>query len=147
MSTEPNDCLADAFYDLIISLHQSILNPVDEFKKLHIPPSQIKVIFYLKRNGPVPISQAARDLEISRPNMTPIIDKLIGEGMVRRYDDPNDRRITLVEIDAKGETLYNHGIASIKQGIADKVVRLSAADQAELGRLVVKMETIIKKLT
>ena len=63
-----------------------------------MPPSHARIIFYLKFSGPVPISHAAKDLDISKPNMTPIIDKLIAEDLVRRYDDPNDRRIIKLEV-------------------------------------------------
>ena len=37
----------------------------------------------------------AKDLSISKPNMTPIIDKLVKEGYVDRYYDDNDRRVIL----------------------------------------------------
>ena len=35
-------------------------------------------------------------LSIPQPNMTPVIDKLVEEGLVTRDYDPTDRRVTKI---------------------------------------------------
>lgn len=136
---------AEAFYHLIIELYKSIMNPFEQMRKMPIPPSHVKVVFFLKHHGPASISCMAAHLDISKPNMTPIIDKLIKEGLVRRYQDPGDRRMTIIESTPQAAALIQQSIEAMKQNITAKLTRLSAADLAELDTLIVRMEAIIGK--
>ncbi len=85
-----------------------------------MPPSHGKVIIYLKHNGNSSISKIAKDLLISKPNMTPIIDKLISENMVIRYTDPKDRRIIRVELTEKGTAFIKDQENLIKSSLTEK---------------------------
>ncbi len=46
--------------------------------------SHMKVIFYLANKKSMSVSNVAKWLYISKPNMTPIIDKLIDQRYVNR---------------------------------------------------------------
>lgn len=52
-------------------------------------------------------AEIARETGVPPANVTYQIDALRDEGYVRRVPHPNDRRITLVELTPKGETLCN----------------------------------------
>ena len=84
MTTLNLNDISDNLYLLLFSLNKHIFNPNTLTKKFNIPYSHIKVLFYLVNNGPLPISKMAKELCISKPNMTPVIDKLVEEGLVTK---------------------------------------------------------------
>lgn len=146
MMTDSKKNIADALVLLISSLNRKIFNPHELMKNFPVPPSHARVIFYLKGHGPARISQVARDLGISKPNMTPIIDKLIMEGLVRRYDDPSDRRVVKVEITGRANELFEKREEYMREIIAGKVSLLSDEELSELDGLIAKMTAMIDKL-
>ncbi|WP_313561455.1 MarR family winged helix-turn-helix transcriptional regulator [Ruminiclostridium cellobioparum] len=97
-------------------------------KGLSVPPSHMKVIFYLTTNGPSPVSKIANDLEISKPNMTPIIDNLISEGYAVRYDDPNDRRIINIKATEKAFNTLKQKKQETVELVSEKLSSLSDED-------------------
>ena len=92
---------SDALFSLLIQLNNKVFNQDKMVKCSPLPPSHVKVIFYLLNNGSSSISDIASNLEISKPNMTPIIDKLLKDDLVQRTEDPNDRRIVRIALTQK----------------------------------------------
>ena len=119
MSTNQLHKLSGDLYNLTLNLHNKILHPNEVIKNLPIPPSHIKVIIYLARKGTSSISETAKNSNV-KPNMTPIIDKLITEGLINRYNDPNDRRILRIELTDKGYEFIKKQEEMIKNNLAKK---------------------------
>lgn len=113
---------------------------------LSIPPSHIRVIFYLIHYNSSPISQIADNLGISKPNMTPIIDNLINCGLVNRYNDPNDRRILRIELTKKSFDLLDAFRVAFCNLFKEKISMLSDDDIITLDNSMANLITIFKKL-
>lgn len=111
-----------------------------------IPPSHVKVIFYLAESNSSPISQIADNLNISKSNMTPIIDNLIGHGLVNRYPDPNDRRILRVELTPKTYELLDAFRVAICNSFVEKISPLSDEEVITLDTSISNLIAILKKL-
>ncbi|ACA53638.1 MarR family winged helix-turn-helix transcriptional regulator [Clostridium botulinum] len=144
-STQLNEISQD-LYDLLLNLQKKLFNPDELKKKFSLPSSHIKVIVYLKHNGNCPISKIAKDLLISKPNMTPIIDKLISENMVTRYTDPKDRRVIRVELTEEGVLFIKDQEKLIKALLAEKISDLSSEDLQYLSNHIIKIKNIILKI-
>lgn len=131
--------LSEQFFQLIMQLHKKVLKPEEFMKGLPIPQSHAKVIFYLSHKGSAPVSVIAKELLISKPNMTPIIDKLFEEGYVNRYEDPKDRRILRVEVTEKGK-----GILELKKELAIKslISKLSELEDEDIYNLNSNLDSI-----
>lgn len=131
--------LSEQFFQLIMQLHKKVLKPEEFMKGLPIPQSHAKVIFYLSHKGSAPVSVIAKDLLISKPNMSPIIDKLFEEGYVNRYEDPKDRRILRVEVTEKAKEILN-----FKKEIAIKslINKLSQLENEDIDILSKNLESI-----
>lgn len=131
--------VSEQFFKLIMQLHKNVLKPEEFMKGMPIPPSHVKVIFYLSHKGAVPVSTIAKDLLISKPNMTPIIDKLFEEGYVSRSEDPNDRRILRIEITEKSKEIFK-----LKKELAVKslISKLSELEDQDLYNLNSNLESI-----
>ena len=115
------DHIPNNLYILLLSLNRRVFNPNDALKSLNLPSSHAKVLFYLIHNGANPISKVAKDLSISKPNMTPIIDKLVNEGYVERYCDDNDRRIILINHTKSACNLFKSLEEQVKINIYNKI--------------------------
>lgn len=143
---EELNSISNDLFLLVLHLSGRLLNPSNLFKGLPIPPSHTKVLFRLSKLGPCPVSQLANDLIISRPNMTPIIDKLIAEGYADRYDDPNDRRIIMVKLTEKACNLLHTIEQKAKDLFVEKMAILDDNDLARLKKLVPELNSIVLKI-
>ncbi|ENK1242417.1 MarR family transcriptional regulator [Clostridium botulinum] len=138
--------ISQDLYDLLLKLNKKLLNPDELKRNFPLPPSHVKVIIYLKHNGNCSISKIAKDLLISKPNMTPIIDKLISENMVTRYTDSMDRRIIRVELTEKGTYFIKTQEKLIKALLAEKISNLPVDDLKYLSDHIVHIKDIILKI-
>lgn len=138
--------LSKDFFELIMQLHKDVVKPDDLMKGLNIPPSHGKVIFYLAHKGPSSVSTIAKDLCISRPNMTPIIDKLLETGYVNRYEDPNDRRVLRIEITEKAHTAFRMKRDLMMDLLKDKLSTLNDEDLKSLDIAMSEFSRILSNL-
>lgn len=138
--------LSEEFFKLLMQIHKKIIKPDEFMKGLSIPPSHGKVIFYLAQKGPSSVSNIAKALCISKPNMTPIIDKLLEEGFVTRSEDPNDRRILRIEITQKAMDIFKMKRHFAISSLQTTLSTLEEKDQNTLKEILPKFNEIISKL-
>lgn len=156
MHNENLDNISESMLKFLFSI-QNIFTERDIFKHLSdkslkncckssLPNSHIRVILYLARFNSSSISEIAKNLNISKPNMTPIIDKLIDEDLVTRYPDPNDRRILRVDLTAKATDFFNDVRNCAKEIILDKISSLPDDDLDRLENSLIDLIDISQKL-
>ncbi|MEA2668531.1 MAG: hypothetical protein QOJ33_1465 [Chloroflexota bacterium] len=76
-----------------------------EVMLLDVPFGQMKTLFILWTAGtPQTMGQLAQALGVSLGSVTGLIDGLVQRGLVRRDEDPDDRRQKLARLTATGET-------------------------------------------
>ncbi|MBL9033528.1 MAG: MarR family transcriptional regulator [Rhodospirillaceae bacterium] len=87
-----------------------------------LKPGQFQVLAALRRRDPQPLTatELAAAAILTSGAMTPILDKLEAQGMIRRQADDADRRARCVSITAKG------------RGIIDRALDLRMARHREL---------------
>jgi DNA-binding MarR family transcriptional regulator len=78
-------------------LHMDVIQ-----REFNIPLSHVQVMAMLNDNGAMNVSEISRRLGIAKPNITPLIDRLIEQGYVERNRDEADRRMVNVRICAAG---------------------------------------------
>jgi MarR family 2-MHQ and catechol resistance regulon transcriptional repressor len=66
---------------------------------------QWAVLDILNQAGPggIPLSELGKDLDVTKGNITGLIDRMERDGLARRKDDPKDRRVIRAIITAKGK--------------------------------------------
>lgn len=146
MNTLNSKDISNDLYKLLISLNTGLFNPSELTKGLPIPPSHVKVLFHLCHKGPSSVSDIAKRLIISKPNMTPIIDKLLSDGFVHRYNSPTDRRILMIEITDKARSFLKEQAEIMKNLLADRISSLSDEDLETLNESIKNMQNIMIKL-
>lgn len=78
------------------------------------------------------VSEIARIASISRPQVTSLIDKLVRLGAVERHPDENDRRVINIVLTEYGRNLLEKTSRKIKQGIKEKLSRLTPEELADM---------------
>jgi 4'-phosphopantetheinyl transferase len=74
----------------------------DRFANHGASMTQLNVLWQLEQQGPISMSRIADLLDVSMPNATGLIDRMVERGLVERVGDPDDRRVVLVRPSAAG---------------------------------------------
>ena len=74
---------------------------------LEVTTSQLKVMFVIYLQGPLRIGLLARALNVSLPTMTVTVDRLVKRGILRRENDPDDRRAVYCHLSDYGQEILN----------------------------------------
>ncbi|MFL5680243.1 MAG: MarR family winged helix-turn-helix transcriptional regulator [Chloroflexota bacterium] len=70
--------------------------------KAGVSMTHMHVMWLLEHHGDLPMSRMAELLDVSLSNATGIVDRMEERGLVERVRVPDDRRIVLVRIAARG---------------------------------------------
>lgn len=89
----------------------------------------------VKAGEPLSLSELAARLSCVRSNMTQLIDRLEGDGLVRRMDDPDDRRTVRAALTAQGRTQAQAGSAAIQAVQSQFEAALPERDRTLLHRV------------
>lgn len=71
------------------------------------------VLLHLAPDGRLPIRRTSERLMVHPASMTHTLDRLEGDGLVRRVPHPDDRRTTMVEITDAGRQLTKKAVAAV----------------------------------
>jgi DNA-binding MarR family transcriptional regulator len=74
----------------------------EPWRRLVVPLAQLKSLFIIHIKGSINVHDLACDLGVTPGNVTSIVDRLVGQGLVERSESPNDRRIVLLQLTDKG---------------------------------------------
>lgn len=77
-----------------------------------VKPGQLQVLAALRRRDPLPMTagELARASILTTGAMTAVLDRLEGEGLIRRAIDSEDRRARRITITEKGRSLIDRAL-------------------------------------
>lgn len=107
---------------------------------LDVTMPQMKVLMLLRENGALRVGVLARHLAVSTPTITGIVDRLVRQELVRREDDPSDRRVVLNVLTPKGEQLMERLRHRSDEELMRVIGSLSAQEQTDLARVLKRLE-------
>jgi DNA-binding MarR family transcriptional regulator len=82
----------------------------------------------------ISLSELAAKLVCVKSNVTQLVDRLEKEGLVKRVDDPADRRAVRAEVTALGRKRQAAGIPLVNAVLQDVANKLSPVDSKKLKR-------------
>src|ERR1700752_3974219 len=88
----------------------------------------------VSQDRPISLSELAEKLTCVRSNVTQLVDRLEEDGLVRRTDDPADRRAVRAEVTALGRKRHAAGAPVVNAVLQDVAKKLSAIDSQVLKR-------------
>ena len=89
----------------------------------------------VEASEPLALSQLAARLSCVRSNMTQLVDRLEADGLVRRVDDPTDRRSVLAAVTRLGEQRQAAGARELAKVREEFTAALPPADRVALERM------------
>ena len=100
-----------------------------------IPLSHVQVLSMLQEVGSMSVSEISKRFGIAKPNITPLVDRLVNAGLVDRVRSETDRRVVNIVILDAGrqrlqqiESALNEHVASWQHMLtAEEFVRLADA--------------------
>lgn len=85
------------------------------FHSLEIPPSQVIALVSIQEHEICPLKTLTKEMHVSAPTVSGIIDRLEKGGYVKRVLHNQDRRIKMVSLTAKGEKVVAQLRINIKK--------------------------------
>ena len=97
--------------------------------------TQFAVLEALFHLGPMSLSDIAQKILTTGGNLTMVVGNLEKQGLARRQKSPEDRRVLIVVLTAKGKSLIRRLFPQHAAGITEFMAALSPAEQEQLGDL------------
>lgn len=91
-------------------------------------------------DGPLSLSELATRLSCVRSNMTQLVDRLEADALVRRVDDPTDRRAVKASITEHGRERQAAGAAEVARLHEEFAAHVGPSDRAALHRMLSALE-------
>ncbi len=133
--------LAKNLFNVMPVLRKRIVYSETTQEKTNLPLSHTQVLSALFNNGIMSMSDISQQLDIAKPNITPIIDRMEVQGLVKRCRNEADRRMCMVEMTARGEECYTSIRHSIVEGVAKWSTKFTKNQIRELNS---SLETIMR---
>lgn len=122
-----------SFLEVAEQLYERI---ADALARVGLSYAKYEVLQHLQDTaGPVSLGALAEGQRCARSNITQLIDRLEVEGLVRRVDDPDDRRSVRAELTPLGLTRVQEGTTQMDLVRAQFAASFTGSDRAELNRL------------
>jgi MarR family transcriptional regulator, 2-MHQ and catechol-resistance regulon repressor len=125
---------ANDVFLVLWSAYRTVLAKAEESKKsLGLGDSDFRVLEALLHAGPLPVNIIGERVKLTTGSITTAVDRMEARWLVARKNHPDDRRIRLVELTAKGRRLIER--AYLQHSI-EMEKALSALSREERGILV-----------
>lgn len=90
--------------------------------------SQLRVLYFLRRRSQSSLSEVADYLDVTRPTMSAMVERLVQRGLVNRISDPAERRRIILTLTSEGAAEMERVYDATLQTVADRLATLPAAD-------------------
>jgi DNA-binding MarR family transcriptional regulator len=99
-------------------------------KKLSMP--QIGALFQIRRMGVCSVSDIGGELGITKAAASQLLEGLVKENLVRRSEDPNDRRTKQITLTEKGRRLLRESVVARQSWLIRMQNRLSERERSQV---------------
>ena len=133
--------ITDQFVSAMFNLAKAIKNESERCCSIcgGVNEKELMIIAYVGDNKSSTMSSIADNIEAPLSTLTSIVDKLVANKYLHRYNSEEDRRVVKVELAEKGKETYKLFLQQ-KQATAKKVLRqFTDADKIDLVRQLNKL--------
>lgn len=110
---------------------------------MHLSVLQIHALIFLKHNNNVTMSDIADYFQIELPSATNLVNILCDQKLVKRYENPDDRRLVMITLTDDGKKLLKQVIMERRKKLEKVLSYLSDQDRNHLYKI---FETLYDKL-
>ena len=142
MEAQASPSLSQQFVEIMVLLH----NNFGRQTQVPLPLNQFGVLCALMDTQGMAIIDLSRQLNISKQQMTNVIEKLLTSGYVSKNSDPKDRRRFVVTISDKGEKLLADHMEQFRQRFEIHARNLTTDERQELASILRRYYELINKM-
>jgi DNA-binding MarR family transcriptional regulator len=110
-------------------------------RTVRLSQQQVRLLCAINAYGNVGMSELGRQTQLEKSNLSNLVDRLEQRGLVVRTRDPNDRRVTYVELTEEGTELAVRSHTEVVARVNKMAGKLPPEDQARLTAAVDRMMT------
>ena len=135
-SAHPGTADGQMMYSLVRAAHVLESRLEEALEKVGLSMPKFGALSHLVKEGePLSLSECATKMTCVRSNITQLVDRLEADGLVRRVEDPEDRRAVRAAVTALGKERYAAGVRQVEKVQAEFAETLSGIDQHALERV------------
>ena len=138
----PESLVEEAIELQRLVFRQTLSTP--EWSRLQLTMPRLKALFGIACHGAITIGGLARELGVSLPTASTLVEALVGQGYASRREDVGDRRRTLAELTPAGERLVTRLRAGSSKMLQESLERL---DEDHLEALVRGLTALTRAMT
>ena len=128
-------------FSLIHAAHALEDKLEETFKQVGLSTPKYSVLNELvSADEPLPLCELAARLSCVRSNMTQLVDRLEAEQLVKRVDDPSDRRSVKAQVTDEGRRRHTAAEAELARLHEDFAANVAAEDRVALRRLLTALK-------
>lgn len=144
MSTPATDALPISDAELAERLRTSLARLTRLARTCHfdLTPSQLSVLSAVAASPHSRVTDLARELDLSTPTTTRIVQALVDKQLLERRTDPTDKRVCLIDTTERGRQDLRTMRSQAGDVISRRLRELNKADQAILRRAVSALERL-----
>ena len=119
----------------------------DVFSRFGLSRGEVGALSALRISGPpyrLSPTRLAKGLMLSSAGVTSRIDRLERRGLVRRLDDPDDRRGVIIELTDEGRAVVDEAVAALATSDRQLLERLDPAEVEQLEGLLRKVLALLE---
>ncbi len=103
MREETVERILGDFLTLVPILNKKLLRENDLYKLDDLYPSHVQILLLLAKNKQLTMSEISREIHVINSNLTPLVDRLIKLGYLKRQPSKKDRRVVHISLTASGK--------------------------------------------
>ncbi len=141
------DIIIQNFISIIPLFKKKLIHDNCGFNKSNLNHSHFQIMVTLKNKDKLPISEVAKKLVISTPNMTKLLNKLIEEDMIQRIPDEKDRRIINIKLTEKGDKYLEDKFEDVKLSLKNKFSTLPNDKLDKFNESLVTLKDVLNEIS
>jgi DNA-binding MarR family transcriptional regulator len=127
-------------------MHRSMRQFIHHARESGLSMSMIGTLFHLHRNQGVGVTDLGDHLGVTSAAASQMLERLVQQGLIRRTEDPDDRRVKQIELTQEGLHILKEGIRAQQRWLKDLADRLSDGEKDQISSAMKLMIEKVKQM-
>lgn len=115
-----------------IAMHRALHERLHFAKSLGLSMPQFSILIQLHFRGACGMSEVSERFEITPAAASQLVDKLVQSGLIRREEDPHDRRAKFLNLTEKGKELLQRNFEERYRWLDQLAEKLTAEERTKV---------------
>ncbi len=113
--------------------------------KPQLTTSQVVTLMRIYEKGTTRIGALSREMRVSAPTITGVIDRLVRDGYLKRTHDKEDRRAVNVELTNRGKGIVGEVLSEIKERWYRILIHLTKEERENYLRILKRIVEVLDR--